>query len=91
LSTKLLMHAQYYKASSYHQIVKEYKCLGTIIDDNLKGSSNVKNMCKKANQRVYFQRKLKDVNMDKTILNLFYKSVFQSVVRCCIICYFGNK
>ena len=44
------------------EIVHEYKYLGTIIDDKLKGTSNVKKMCKKANQRLYFLRKLKDVN-----------------------------
>ena len=45
---------------------------------------------KKANQRLYFLRKLKDVKMDRTVMDLFYKSVIQSVVNFCIICWFGN-
>ena len=35
-------------------------------------------------------RKLKSLAVDKTILNLFYNSVVQSVISYCIVCWFGN-
>ena len=72
------------------EVVNEYKYLGTIIDDKLTGETNVARICKKANQRMYFLRKLRDINMDKTIMNLFYKSIVQSVVSFCILCWYGN-
>ena len=43
------------------EIVEEYKNLGTRIHDKLKGSSKVRKVCVKANQRLYCIRKLKDV------------------------------
>ena len=72
------------------ETVHEYKYLGSIIDDKLKGTANINKMCKKANQRMFFLRKLKDVNVDTTIMDLFYRSVVQSVVAFCIVCWFGN-
>ena len=39
---------------------------------------------------MFFLRKLKAVNVDTTILDLFYKSVVQSVLAFCIVCWFGN-
>ena len=70
--------------------VHQYKYLGTIIDDKLHGSLNVNRVYKKASQRLFFLRKLKNVNINVTILNLFYKSVVQSVINFCIICWFGG-
>ena len=70
--------------------VHEYKYLGNIIDDKLDGVANVKKVCKKAKQRLYFLRKLRQINVDSTIMNLFYNSVIQSVVGFCIICWYGG-
>ncbi len=70
--------------------VDEYKYLGNIIDSKLKGNLNVSRMYKKCNQRLYFLRKLKNVNVDSTILTLFYKSIIQSVLTFCITSWFGN-
>ena len=55
--------------SENDEIVSEYKYLGTIIDDKLKGSLHVERVCKKANQRLCFVKKLEDVNMDGTVIN----------------------
>ena len=41
------------------EIVNTYKYLGSIIDDKLNGNKNIKKVYKKANQRMYFVRKLK--------------------------------
>ena len=64
------------------EVVQEYKYLGNIIDDKLKGDLNVSQIHKKCNQRLYFLRKLKNVKVDCTILTLFYHPV------CVIFLYF---
>ena len=72
------------------EVVTEYKYLGFTIDDKLTGSSHVKKMYKKANQRMFFLRKLKRISVDNLILELFYKSIIQSVLSYCLVCWFGN-
>lgn len=72
------------------EIVNEYKYLGITIDNKLKGSVHVSTVFKKANQRLYFLRKLKSLNIDNRILNLFYRSVIESVLSFCIIAWYGN-
>ena len=41
-------------------------------------------------QRLYFLRKLKSFKVDHLILQMFYKSVVQSILTFCLICVFGN-
>ena len=71
-------------------IVSTYKYLGTIIDDKLKWNENVRALCSKGNQRLYFIRKLKSFHIDSTILKLFYSSVVQSVITFSCICWWNN-
>lgn len=70
--------------------VSEYKYLGTTITSNLDWSQNATNIQKKANQRLFFLRQLRKLNIDRTLLVLFYKSIIQSVITFNIICHFGN-
>lgn len=71
-------------------IVHNYKYLGNIINDKLKVDDNVVRAYKKANQRLYFIRKLKSVHVDRTVLTLFYKSIIESVITFCITCWYGH-
>lgn len=71
------------------KIVSRYTYLGSVIDDKLKGSENVSKVYKKANQRLYFLRKLKNVHVDNLILTLFYKSIIESVLSFCLSCWYG--
>ena len=52
--------------------VEEYKYLGFMIDNQLKGSANTNMVVKKCNQRLHFLRFLN--NIDRNIISLFYKS-----------------
>ena len=72
------------------EIVDDYKYLGCIIDNKLKGTSNVARIAKKANQTLYFVRKLKKVRVNKEILSLFYKSIVESVLCYCMSSWYGN-
>ena len=52
--------------------VEEYKYLGFMIDNQLKGSANTNMVVKKCNQRLHFLHFLN--NIDRNIISLFYKS-----------------
>jgi hypothetical protein len=71
-------------------IVQSYTYLGSIIDDKLKGGDHVQKLYAKANKRMFFLRKLKNVNVDRTILSMFYKCIIQSVLTFCITCWYGS-
>ena len=58
------------------EIVNTYKYLGTIIDNHLKFDENTNAIYKKVNSRVFFVRQLKRLNIDGTIMNLFYESLW---------------
>ena len=70
-------------------VVKAYKYLGTIVDDKLDSDENI-NGYKKANQRMYFVRKLRKCHIDKTIISMFYKSIVESMLTFCMLCWYGG-
>ena len=70
--------------------MSEYKYLGTNISSNLDWSKNTLAVQKKANQRLFFIRQLKQIHLDNTLLVLFYKTVIQSILVFNVICFYGN-
>ena len=66
----------------------EYKYLGVWFDNKLNWNTNTTNMCSKANQRLYFLRKLRSYNVGRDTLFLFYQSTIQSVITFCCIVWF---
>ena len=72
------------------ELVTEYKYLGTVIDRQLNWSSNIRRIVSKTQQRLYFLRKLKDFDIDRTIMYFFYMSVIQSVFTFCLRVFIGN-
>lgn len=67
-------------------VVQQYKYLGTILTFD----ANTDFICKKANQRLFFLRKLRSFNVDKSLLKVFYTSCIESVLTFAMICWFGN-
>ncbi|XP_070212553.1 uncharacterized protein [Littorina saxatilis] len=72
------------------EMVDTYKYLGTIIDNQLDWSPNVDAVCKRANQRLFFLRKLRQFHVDPQILHLFYQATIQSVVSFNQLCYHSS-
>ena len=58
-----------------------------MIDDKLSWNLYVEDLLKKLNQRMYFLRKLRSFNVDKSILKIFYISAIQSKITFGITCY----
>ena len=72
------------------RIVHTYKYLGTVIDDKLEWTPNIDTCCKKASQRLFFLRKLRQFRINSTILNLFYQSMIQSILLFNHLCFFSS-
>lgn len=74
------------------EVVDTYKYLGTTIDSNLSWGEHTQKLATKCNQRLYFLRKLRSFHVDRTIMNLFYSTVIESVMTFdCIVWYNSAK
>jgi hypothetical protein len=71
------------------RIVHSYKYLGTVIDDKLEWTPNIEACCKKASQRLFFLRRLRQFRVNSTILNLFFQSTVQSMLLYNQLCFYG--
>jgi len=69
---------------------KSYKYLGVIIDNKLNWSLNADLVCSKAKKRLYFLRKLKEFEVDTSILRMFYDTVIHTVLTFALICWYGD-
>lgn len=76
--------------TDYIDRVCDYKYLGIVIDDKLRGSVNNQRVYKKCNQGLHFLRVLRTLRVDNSILTLFYKSVVESVLCFSITIWYGR-
>lgn len=61
-----------------------------MLDNKLKWDSWTDVLHTKAQQRIYFLKKLLVFNVNSKMLQMFYTAVIESVLTYCIICWFGN-
>lgn len=62
----------------YVERVSQYKYLGFIIDDQLKGGANTDMLYQKHNQSLHFVRTLNNLHIDNANINLFHRSTIKS-------------
>ncbi|XP_072513255.1 uncharacterized protein [Salminus brasiliensis] len=72
------------------EIVKSTKFLGVHLAENLTWSLNTSSTAKKAQQRLYFLRKLRKARLPPPILTLFYRGTIESILSSCITAWFGT-
>ena len=72
------------------EIVHTFKFLGTLLSDDLKWDNNVDHIVKKAQQRLYFLRRLKSFGVNKIILKKFYRAVVESVLTFSITVWYSG-
>lgn len=72
------------------ECVQSYKYLGTIIDSKLDFNLNCEAVCKRGHQRLSCLRKLSRLNIDRTIMILFYRAFIESVLTFSLVAWFGN-
>jgi hypothetical protein len=85
-----VQHAPLYINNEMVEVVKDYKYLGTIIDDKFNFNANANAVFKKCQSRLYFVRQLSKLHIDNTILDLFYTATIQSVISFSLTCWFGS-
>ena len=72
------------------EIVQHFKFLGSTISSNLKWELNVVNIVKKAQQRLYFLRRLRSFGLTTQVMLNFYRAVIESVLTFSISVWFGS-
>ncbi|KAI5609016.1 gastrula zinc finger protein XlCGF28.1-like [Silurus asotus] len=72
------------------EIVKSTKFFGVHLADNLTWSLNTSLITKKAQQRLYFLRRLRKAHLPSPILTTFYRGTTESILSSCITAWFGN-
>ena len=71
-------------------VFKEFKYLGSTIDDMLCFEQNTSLLCQKGQQCLYCLRKLAKFNWDHTLMTLFYRCFVESVVTFSLICWYES-
>ena len=72
------------------EFVDEIKYPGINIYSRLNWMTHFRSIYKKANQRMYFLRKLSVLRVDNSLLKIFYTMTIQSVLTYGVVCWGGN-
>ncbi|KAK3528738.1 hypothetical protein QTP70_011206 [Hemibagrus guttatus] len=83
-------HSLLFIDGSSVEIVKSTKFLGVHLVEDLTWSLNTSSITKKAQQRLYFLRRLRKAHLPPPILTMFYRGAIESVLSSCITAWFGN-
>ena len=67
-----------------------YKYLGVTITDKLDGSMQTNHLVRKCHQRLYFVRNLRSFKVHKEIMQLFHRSLIESVMSYAVIVWFNQ-
>ena len=71
------------------ETVSTFKCLGTVVDENLTFTDNVDHIYKKA-QYMFLLRKSRSFNISTDALQLVYRSLIKSVPSFNLVSWYGN-
>ncbi|KAK2920678.1 hypothetical protein Q8A73_000163 [Channa argus] len=72
------------------EMVKSTTFLGVHLAEYLTWSVNTSSITKKAQQRLYFLRRLRKAHLPPPILTMFYRGTIESILSSCITAWFGN-
>ena len=72
------------------EIVSEFKFLGLVISNDLKWEKNTVKIVKKAQQRLFFLRRLKKFGVKTEILINFYRAIIESVLTFAMPVWYGS-
>ena len=71
-------------------VVESFRFLGSVLSWDLKWSTNIDGIIKKAHQRLYFLRQLRKFNLPRELLVQFYRGIIESVLCSSITVWFGS-
>ncbi|KAK3523195.1 hypothetical protein QTP86_021749, partial [Hemibagrus guttatus] len=72
------------------EIIKSTKFLGVHLAENFTWSLNTTSITKKAQQCLYFLRRLRKAHLPPHILTMFNRGTIESILSSCITAWFGN-
>ncbi|KAK3525032.1 hypothetical protein QTP86_013473 [Hemibagrus guttatus] len=72
------------------EIIKSIKFLCVHLAEDFTWSLNTSSITKKAQQHLYFLRRLRKAHLPPLILTTFYRGTIESVLSSCITAWFGN-
>ena len=70
--------------------IVQYKYLGTALDDKLDLTENSATLLKRANQGLFFLKKLKSFKVNPEFLALFYHTTIESIITYNSLCFYGS-
>ena len=71
------------------EVTDTFKYLGITLDNKLTFGPHVQGVYKKCQQRLYLLRKLRSFHINPKLLLLLYRSIIESVLTYCSICFFS--
>ncbi|KAI4879699.1 hypothetical protein NFI96_007536 [Prochilodus magdalenae] len=83
-------HSPLHIDGSTVEIVRSTKFLGVHLAEDLTWSLNTSTITKKAQQRLYFLRRLRKAHPPPPILTTFYRGTIESILSSCSTAWFGN-
>ena len=72
------------------EIVQHFKFLGSTISNNLMWEIHIDTVVKKAQQRLYFLRRLRSFGLTSQIMLTFYRAAIESVLTFSLTVWFGS-
>ncbi|KAI4878453.1 hypothetical protein NFI96_000505 [Prochilodus magdalenae] len=88
--TKKSDHLPLHISGAEVERVEKVKFLGVHITNHLTWSSNTSCLCMRAQQRLYFLRKLKQAQLPQKLLVNFYRSTIESILSHCMIVWYSS-
>ncbi|KAI4896218.1 hypothetical protein NFI96_025832, partial [Prochilodus magdalenae] len=88
--TKKSDHLPLHISGAEVERVEKVKFLGVHITNHLTRSSNTSYLCMRAQQRLYFLRKLKQAQLPQKLLVNFYHSTIESILSHCMIVWYSS-
>ncbi|KAI4871589.1 hypothetical protein NFI96_021134, partial [Prochilodus magdalenae] len=73
-------HLPLHVGGSAVEVVSSYRYLGVHLSNNLTWSNNTSSLVRKAHQRLYFLRRLRQAGLGSSVLTSFYRCVVESVL-----------
>ena len=70
--------------------VSQYKYLGTVLDSKLNFDQNTALIQKKCHSRMYLLQKLRNLNVNPSVLQMFYLAFIESVLTFSFLGWFGS-
>ncbi len=89
-TTKKITHTPLTIKDEAVERVRSYKFLGVTITEDFSWSDNIACIVSKAQQQLYFLRKLRKANLPQKLIVNFYRCTIESILTNCMTAWYGS-